>query len=243
MKFRPLPDGFDVNRHVLDILWQTESFRFNVPLWFLPCLFFVQIVGAFLFPKLQDRRLLWIVSIVWVAFLSVSQFEIKSMWISQTLYSFPFFAIGYLVGKKNFISFEKKYGNISWWCRSFAFLPLICLFFCCCRNDMMSSHYPMGYIAFFVVAIICFYCCFVLSVNVTKFKWLLWLGENSLVIMCLHEPLKRIIIVIFSRILHMEVMAVRESISLSILITCVTITIIVPVCIFINKKCSWVLGR
>lgn len=42
MRFRPLPENFDANMHFFDLFWQTEQFRFNVPLWFLPCLAIVQ---------------------------------------------------------------------------------------------------------------------------------------------------------------------------------------------------------
>ena len=243
MKFRPLPEGFEINRHAWDILWQTESFRFNVPLWFLPCLFFTQIIGAFLFSKLSNRKILLIVTLVWVCLVGVIRLDLKSMWISQTLYAFPFFTIGYLIGKKTFISLENKYINIGYAKKCFAIFPLIGLYFFACRNDMMSSCYPYGYIVFFVIALLCFFCCFVLSVNASRYKPLLWLGANSLAIMCLHEPLKRIIVVLFSKVLNMETGEVRENILLSLLIAILIIVLLVPICLFLNKNCHRLLGK
>ena len=54
---------------------------------------------------------------------------------------------------------------------------------------------------------------------------------------------QRIIIVVFSKLLGMETEAVRESIVWSILMSCLIIVILVPVCMFINRKCKWVLGK
>ena len=54
---------------------------------------------------------------------------------------------------------------------------------------------------------------------------------------------QRIIIVVFSKLLGMETEAVRESIVWSILMSCLIIVILVPVCMFMNRKCKWVLGK
>ena len=46
-----------------------------------------------------------------------------------------------------------------------------------------------------------------------------------------------------SKLLGMETEAVRESIVWSLLMSCLIIVILVPVCMFINRKCKWVLGK
>jgi fucose 4-O-acetylase-like acetyltransferase len=244
MKFRPLPDDFDVNMHVFDIFWQTMEFRFNVVLWFLPCLFIVQSIGWVLFSKVKDWRIALGITIFWLALASLIHCNVKSMWVNESFYAFPFFGVGYLIGKERFISTEEYLRSVS---RNIyivlAILPLIGVWFLNIGNDMQICSYCNGYFLFFIIALVCILCCYVISSKLSMNKWLMWLGINSLAIMCIHEPMKRILIVVFSRILHMEVQAVRESISLSILITCVTIAAIVPVCMFINKKCKWVLGR
>lgn len=242
LKFRPLPNGFDANMHVLDIFWQTREFRFNVPLWFLPCLFIVQSIGCVLFSKVKNWRITLGITVLWLLLASLINSHVNAMWVNESFYAFPFFGIGYLIGKERFISTEIKLRSFSIYI-VLAILPLIGVWFLNTRNDMHGSSYPNGYFLFFVIALVCIACCYIISAKLSMNKWLMWLGTNSLVIMCIHEPLKRILIVIFSRILHMEVVAVRESISLSIFVTCVTITIIIPVCMFINKKCRWVLGR
>lgn len=244
MKFRPLPNGFDANMHVLDIFWQTREFRFNVPLWFLPCLFIVQSIGCVLFSKVKNWRITLGITVLWLLLASLIHCDVNAMWVNESFYAFTFFGIGYLIGRECFISTENYLRNVS---RNIyivlAIFPLIGVWFLHTRNDMMGSSYPNGYFLFFVIALVCIACCYIISAKLSMNKWLMWLGTNSLAIMCIHEPLKRILIVVFSKILHMKVLAVRESIPLSILITCVTIAAIVPICMFINKKCKWVLGR
>ena len=127
-----------------------------------------------------------------------------------------------------------------------AIIGLITIWLLSTRNDMMSSSYSNGYGAFFLIALVCIMCLFALLVKIRSRKIisiLTWLGVNSLLIMCLHEPLKRIIIVVFSKLLGMETEAVRGSIGWSILMSCLIVVLLVPICMFINKKCKWVLGK
>ena len=169
------------------------------------------------------------------------------MWINETFYAFPFFALGYMIGKERYMKMEAGLSLKHDWLYSIlAIIGLITIWFLSTRNDMMSSSYSNGYGAFFLIALVCIMCLFALLEKIRSGKIisiLTWLGVNSLIIMCLHEPLKRIIIVVFSKLLGMETEAVRESIVWSILMSCLIIVILVPVCMFMNRKCKWVLGK
>ena len=247
MRFRPLPENFDANMHFFDLFWQTEQFRFNVPLWFLPCLLIVQTVGAVVFRFIKNQKVLLATIVLWVLIANGINVSSNAMWVNETFYAFPFFALGYMIGKERYMNMETGLSRKHDWLYSIlAIIGLITIWFLSTRNDMMLSSYSNGYGAFFLVAIICIMCLFALFVKIRSKKIisiLTWLGVNSLIIMCLHEPLKRIIIVVFSKLLGMETEAVRESIVWSILMSCLIIVILVPVCKFINRKCKWVLGK
>ena len=247
MRFRPLPENFDANMHFFDLFWQTEQFRFNVPLWFLPCLAIVQSIGAMLFRIIKNQKVLIAIVILWVLIANGIDVSSTAMWVNETFYAFPFFALGYMIGKERYMKIEAGLSRKRGWLYSIlAVMGLLTVWFLSTRNDMMSSSYSHGYGVFYLVALICILSLFALFANIRSRKIisiLTWLGVNSLIIMCLHEPLKRIIIVVFSKLLGMETEAVRESIVWSICMSCFIVVILVPVCMFINKKCKWILGK
>lgn len=243
MKFRPLPEGFDANMHALDILWQRDQLRFNVPLWFLPCLFLVLTIGFLLFSWIKKPAVAIGVTVAWFMVACFNPFKIESMWVSEALYAFPFFGLGYCLGKDRFIGAEKTVSEAKWYYTMCTVVPLMGLWFVNVRNDMMGSSYALGYVSYFAIAVAAFACCFVIASKMRRSNWLVWLGVNSLAIMCMHEPLKRILIVVASKLAHMPAEMVRESIIFSVVISVVIIALLVPVCMVINKKCKWVLGR
>lgn len=247
MRFRPLPENFDANMHFFDLFWQTEQFRFNVPLWFLPCLMIVQSVGTVLFRFIKNQKVLLATIVLWVLIANGINLPCKAMWIKESFYALPFFALGYLIGKERYMKMEAGLSRKRDWLYSIlAVMGLLIVLLLPTRNDMMLSSYPHGYGAFYLVALICILSLFTLFANIRSSKIisiLTWFGANSLIIMCLHEPLKRIIVVVFSKLLGMETEVVRESIVWSLLMSCIIVVILVPVCIFINKKCKWVLGK
>ena len=247
MRFRPLPGNFDANMHFLDLFWQTDQFRFNVPLWFLPCLVIVQSIGTMLFSFIKNQRVLLATVLLWVLIANSINVHCDAMWINESFYAFPFFALGYMIGKERYMKMEAGLSHTRTWMYGIlAFIGLILVWLLSTRNDMMSSTYPHGYGVFFLVALLCILCLLIIFVNIRSGRItsvLTWLGVNSLTIMCIHEPVKRIIVVIFSKLLGTETDAVRESIVWSILMSCVIVVILVPVCMFINKKCKWVLGK
>lgn len=243
MRFRPLPEGFDANMHALDILWQRDQFRFNVPQWFLPCLFLVQTIGCLLFSWIKKPTVAIGVIVAWFIVACLNPFKIESMWVSETLYAFPFFGLGYCLGKDRFIGAEKRVAEVKWHYVVCIVLPLIGLWFYEANCDMMRSVYVHGYGAYFFVAVIACVCCFVLASKILLQKGFIWLGVNSLAIMCMHEPLKRILIVVVSKLVHMPVDEVRGSIVFSLAICVIIIMMLIPLCLFLNKKCKWIFGK
>ena len=165
--------------------------------------------------------------------------DIKSFWIKETWFAFPFVAIGLFVSS-SLSNIENKLQTIPWYYKIVAIIPLLAIIILPHGGRMMDSIYPNGYLFYFITALICVSAVFVLSTLLTSQKWLSWLGRNTLVIMCLHEPLKRIVIQIFAIATHQNT---DESTILSILVTAVVILVLVPVCKLISKRLPWILGR
>lgn len=72
---------------------------------------------------------------------------------------------------------------------------------------------------------------------------LIFLGKNSLLIMCLHEPLKRIVIKVASSFANMDTDMVRQNLTMSILITFAVVVILLPCIYAANKWMPWLVGK
>ena len=69
-----------------------------------------------------------------------------------------------------------------------------------------------------------------------------WLGENSLTIMCLHEPVKRIVLKICS-FSGVEIECIRESFFGSCLVVALTIFLLIPIVLAMNKYVPFLVGK
>lgn len=61
--------------------------------------------------------------------------------------------------------------------------------------------------------------------------------------MCVHEPLKRIILMVLSKIVSMPTDIIRNEIGMSIVTTLIVIAVCIPIIEIINRKLSWTIGR
>ena len=101
------------------------------------------------------------------------------------------------------------------------------LFYCICcyndgylygpNNDMRMNIYGMGYFLFVVLSFVGIYFIYCLSTLLVKFQFLLFLGMNSLLIMLLYEPIKRIVIKIMSLLFSLDVKIIRSSLGFILL--------------------------
>ena len=70
-----------------------------------------------------------------------------------------------------------------------------------------------------------------------------YLGKNSLIIMCIHEPIKRVFLVVLSKVSSLPIEDLRGNILLSIICVCILLLICVPIVNVINKKIAWMIGK
>lgn len=69
-----------------------------------------------------------------------------------------------------------------------------------------------------------------------------YLGQNSLIIMCVHEPLKRILLMVFSKVVSMPTDAIRDELVMSVISTLLVVAICIPIIEIVNRKISWIIG-
>lgn len=61
--------------------------------------------------------------------------------------------------------------------------------------------------------------------------------------MCIHEPIKRVFLVVLSKVSSLPIEDLRGNILLSIICVCILLLICVPIVNVINKKIAWMIGK
>ena len=85
---------------------------------------------------------------------------------------------------------------------------------------------------------------FLSQVTQNCFKKLIpFLGKNTLIIMCIHEPIKRIVMKIFSMFTGIDTEIIKVSAEYSIIITIIIIAVLIPIIIIINKYFPFCIGK
>lgn len=69
------------------------------------------------------------------------------------------------------------------------------------------------------------------------------MGKNSLIIMCIHEPIKRVLLVVLSKLSSLPIDDLRGNILLSIICVFILLMVCVPVVNVINKRLAWMIGK
>lgn len=61
--------------------------------------------------------------------------------------------------------------------------------------------------------------------------------------MCVHEPIKRIIITLMSKVSHIPSDTMREDVFYSVVCTLIVIAVCIPMIKAINKYLPWMIGK
>lgn len=157
---------------------QTDYLFINVPLWFLLCLFFVQIL--YYFVSYLDKRIIFVISLLCLGLKEVFMSIPSCFMVNAAFYSLGFFALGNLLGKPwieklKDIHFRKVSLVISALLFAALFIPI---------DGLSGWWYETAYhIKLFMVFFILMS---VASWFNGKMKLIRFFGENSLIILGLH---------------------------------------------------------
>lgn len=215
-----------------------DAFQYNVVLWFLPCLFLAillyiglkKILGKYVFIGavasaglgflLQEIHLPWCLEIALVT--------VPFVWVGHDLYRWLrncSWTNALLIGA---IALAISIA-LSWY-----FKPRVDLRTHTYGNPILLYAVALGFITVLVLA----------GRLIKKdFGILEWLGTNSLAIMCLHGPLYRVLLAILSKVSGIEMDVLRGSTLLSIGATLLTIGVLVPIVLGLNRFLPWLVGK
>ena len=246
-RFRPIHNSgiFPGILGNLDIKWQQliniplavsfeDAFQYNIVLWYLPCLFVSIMLYVFISNLFGRFKVAGVLISTLLGFLLM---RLRLPWCFEiALIAVPFLYIGNML--YGYLKSRPFIGLLGF------LLSIVLIIIFCPSVDMRTHQYGEWWL-FYIVSLgliastisLCYY------FEGKEFGVIQWLGRNSLAIMCIHEPIKRIMLVIIAKCFSVEVSVLRESVLFSLGSTIVIIGVLVPIVLFINKYIPSVVGN
>ncbi len=215
---------------------QYDYLDFNVHLWFLPC-FFTVVIFYNIFVRLgggYGKIIATSVSIIMSAMYIVIPLPSLPLGFDRAFRFIGFYAIGTILLQ---IKFDEKVRKLripfDWIIAAFLFII----------NFLLSYKELDTGIMYFVAAMIGTIATLVISISINKNCILEHLGKISLVILCIHGPVYRIVVKVVSVILRFDTDAARETFVLVFIVTALTLGICVIAQQIINRYVPWMIGQ
>lgn len=227
----------------------------NVPLWFVSCLFVVEL-AYFWIAKLPDVWnlivciLLASVNCVLVNYCTFFDFTTLPWSIEVAMAAILFYASGHLFIKHvGHQEFERIINKKRW----VSFVVMLVLFIVVYYGGLYNGKVSMGHASihnpfiFYPVAYLGLFafiamCSLMAQSKINDCKWMngvKWFGQNSFIAMVIHNPIKGFIIVALASVFGMEKMAVMRgtwTAVMALLITLIATSIIMFLIVRIKNK-------
>lgn len=220
-------------------------YAYNIAMWFLPCLFMSELLFFIIF-KIKNnylKNLIIILSFLIGYFLSIKNIVLP-FGFEITLIGIFFLYVGYNSIQKKLNIENTKIIKILQFILCIA--SIICLFLCYKFGNIvnMMNHLYSNMFLFLFGSFSGIYFCYFIAKFIEKsfngkFKFFLkFLGENTIIIMCCHEPIKRMMIKLFSGETNL-----RTNVIFSFLITIFVNIVLIPIILIINKFFPFTIGK
>lgn len=108
---------------------------------------------------------------------------------------------------------------------------------------MRIMQFNPNYIIFVVIAVGLSIMTLMFSRSINKSKVIEWLGINSLTLMLIHDPIKRLLIYVYAHMLGVGTDVVRESVIHVFVLTALLIMICIPIVMLINRYGYYLIGK
>ena len=194
---------------LLQIIYGVNSGAFVTPLWFLTCLFVVEVL-FWLLLRLGRKILiaalvlgLFVFGLYYWTYMDIKHLP-HALWnVDQACFYLYFFSAGYIVYRCNLV---EKLLRSKW--KSCVVVSLSAVVFA---------------LAFFA------------AMN--------FVGRNSLAFFAMHMMVQSILIGVVVKVFHIDVGSLQGSLGICILLTLISLFVLAPVILFINRYAAWLVGR
>ena len=240
--FRPIPENTSILQQFTAIfypMWHGEnSYLMNSPIWFLPALFICSCLYNYVLHPLSSKLKIYISLLI--ALIAYNEFFSRlelPLCVPQALAALPIYALGVSLNKTILNTINSGKLHLNYIASGLAvglFAVLITLH---PGGDLVSRSWTFGsYISYLILALLSIFALITLCPK-RHISILNFIGVNSLAIMLLHDPVKRVIIQLYSWATAIEIDEARASAVHSILILIILLLVITPPVILIKKYC------
>jgi len=213
----------------------------NPALWFLPCLFVVEVMFYFIAKNRKHEYLSILLLLISVVGYIITRYAPGNFpWsINVALAGVVFYGIGFVVkSNRNFSNRSNRIIRI-------AFLTAVTVgLFTAMKNTrvLMAACVYGDYFYFYTAALMNIIGIIALSFLLRKNQWLVYLGKHSLIIYALHFPIKRLVVGMTGIFFNANLEQIQNSFLISAIDTIVTILILLPIIYLIRTRFSFILG-
>lgn len=214
------------------LLGSYDNLDFNVHLWFLPC-FFVLVVLFNILVIAGGKKAAYVISALMSLIYVVAPLPGLPWGINRVFKYIGFYAIGVFLGRKVTTRkvVDKKIGT------TIVAIVLLGLNFA-----LVYNHMAAGFM-WFVTAFIGVAGVTLIAQLINENKLLQYFGRISLIVLCIHGPVYRIVIKLVSILLHIDTDALRENFLLVMLVIAITMTVCSVVYENVVRVAPWMLGK
>ena len=207
-----------------------DNLDFNVHLWFLPC-FFVSVILFNILVNLGGRKIAYIASALMSAIYIVLPMPELPWGFNRIFEYIGFYAVGvFLAGRvTKIVDREIRTGVVA-----------VVLFI---LNFFLSLYNLTTGIMWFVTALIGVFALILISQLISENRILQYIGRISLIVLCIHGPVYRIVVKIVSIPLHMSTDAVRENFLLAMIVVGITMFICSVAYEIVIRIAPWMVGK
>lgn len=208
-----------------------DNLDFNVHLWFLPC-FFVTVVLFNILINIGGKKAAYIVSALMSLIYVVVSLPGLPWGIDSVFKYIGFYAVGVALARKAVkVAADKKLGA------GIVAAVLLSLNFFLAYLNLTTE------IMWFVTALIGVVALILIAQLINKNRVLQYFGRISLIVLCIHGSVYRIVIKIVSISLRMNTDAVRENFLLAMVVVAVTMIICSVAYEVVVRIAPWMVGK
>ncbi len=220
-----------------------SAFVYNIVLWFLPCLFMAELV----YSRIKDTKAEWIVDAICViaCYVLVSNSAGFVWCFGEAIVAVPLLSLGNKAYRPLMNILKRNIAKAAMVVVASVLVFASLYLLGNPHTDMAHNLIPHE---FYPVAIAGSLCVITLSWQIDGFavrggQILAYLGRNSLIVMCVHEPLKRVVLMLVSKCISMPTDMMRDSFLISVGCTIFVVAVCIPIVEATNRKASWAIGR
>lgn len=222
----------------------------NSALWFIPCLFVLEIIFYFLCKLGTRNMIIASIAIAGLGCLLAHQFGndylLNMPWnLDAAIFALPFYAVAYVlrekVGPAQLQECVRERVGMSFFAAILMVGAMSLLAFCYGENSMGSSSYMCPMYVFYLRSFLGSFAMVILTILICKMtptgifvKTMKWCGINSLDILCLHIPVKGVTAIVVAKMLHPMVDESEDALSSAVAFM-ITMAVLVPIIHCINK--------